>query len=48
LAKIISIEALHKADSQGIFNAIKNALDKIGLNFDKLKPNNDSFPSLIR
>jgi hypothetical protein len=31
---MISIEALDKADAQGIFNAIKNALDKLGLNFD--------------
>jgi len=45
VTKMISIEALDKADAQGIFNAIKNALDKLGLNFDKLKPNNDSFPS---
>jgi hypothetical protein len=25
---------LDKADAQGILNAIKNALDKLGLNFD--------------
>ena len=47
VTKIISIEALDKTDTQGIFNAIKNALDKLSLNFDKLKPNKYSFPSLI-
>ena len=34
VTKMISIEALDKADAQGILNAIKNALDKLGLNFD--------------